>query len=287
MAESERLRVSDNVTARGRRQLPFAYRVVVRLLRPLLMVLTRRDWHGAENLPATGGFVVAPNHLSHVDPLVFAHFLVDNGHPPYFLGKEGVFRVPVVGAILRGAQQIPVYRNTGQAADAFRAAVAAIHEGKCVGVYPEGTLTRDPDLWPMVGKTGAARIALATKCPVIPVAQWGPQTILEPYSKRPRIFPRKTMHVTAGPPVDLSDLYDKPLTGALLREATDRIMAAVTVELEKIRGEQAPAERFDSRKHGLPPTGNFRRRPRTRPVADGPVQPAGNTPAPDHEGDDR
>jgi 1-acyl-sn-glycerol-3-phosphate acyltransferase len=244
------------LTANGRRRLPFAYRFAVGLLRPLFMVLTKRDWRGAEHLPATGGFVATPNHLSHVDPLVFAHYMYDNGREPYFLGKEGVFRVPVVGAILRGAEQIPVYRNTGKAADAFRAAVAAVNDGKAVGVYPEGTLTRDPDLWPMVGKTGAARIALATRCPVIPVAQWGPQAILEPYSKRPHLFPRKTMHVTAGPPVDLSDLYDKPVTGTLLREATDRIMAAITVQLEQIRGEQAPADRFDARKHGLPPTGN-------------------------------
>lgn len=239
--------------------LPFAYRFVVALVRPLLMVTTRREWHGVENLPASGGFVAAPNHLSYVDPFVFAHFLVDNGRPPFFLGKEGVFRIPVVGAILRGAQQIPVFRNTGQAADAFRAAVAAVREGKCVAVYPEGTLTRDPGTWPMVGKTGAARIALATRCPVVPVAQWGPQAILAPYGKRPRLFPRQTMHVTAGPPVDLSDLYDQPVTGQLLREATNRIMAAITSQLEQIRGEQAPAERFDARKHGLPETGNFHR----------------------------
>jgi 1-acyl-sn-glycerol-3-phosphate acyltransferase len=247
------------VTASGTRALPFAYRFVVAILRPLLMVLTKRDWRGAENLPATGGFVAAPNHLSYFDPLSFAHFLVDNDHAPFFLGKESVFRVPVVGAILRGAQQIPVYRNTGQAADAFRAAVAAVEAGKCVGVYPEGTLTRDPDVWPMVGKTGAARIALTTRCPVIPIAQWGPQEVLEPYGKRPHLLPRKTMRVTAGPPVDLSDLYDQPMTGVLLREATDRIMAAITAQLETIRGEKAPVERFDSRKHGLPETGKFRR----------------------------
>lgn len=244
---------------RSRDPLPFAYRAVVAILRPLLMVLTRRDWHGAENLPREGGFVATPNHLSYTDPLIFAHFMLDNGRPAFFLGKEGVFRVPVVGAILRAAQQIPVYRNTGKAADAFRAAVAAVQEGKAVGVYPEGTLTRDPDLWPMVGKTGAARIALATRCPVIPVAQWGPQELLMPYSKKLRLLPRKTMHVTAGAPVDLSDLYDQPVTSTLLREATSRIMAALTVQLEQIRGEQAPTERFDSRSHGLPETGNFRR----------------------------
>ena len=248
------------MTPSGRRPLPFAYRLAVSILRPLLMILTKRDWRGWEHLPRTGGFVVAPNHISHVDPLAFAHYLYDSGRSPFFLGKESVFRVPVVGAILRGAEQIPVHRNTGQAVDAFRSAVAAVEEGKCVGVYPEGTLTRDPDLWPMVGKTGAARIALATRCPVVPVAQWGPQEILAPYSKRLRLFPRKTMHVLAGPAVDLSDLYDRPLSAEVLREATERIMTAITVQLEQLRGEKAPPVRFDGRRQGLPPTGNFHKK---------------------------
>ena len=107
------------MTPSGRRPLPFAYRLAVSIIRPLLMILTKRDWRGWEHLPETGGFVVAPNHISHVDPLAFAHYLYDSGRSPFFLGKESVFRVPVVGAILRGAQQIPVHRNTGQAVDAF------------------------------------------------------------------------------------------------------------------------------------------------------------------------
>ena len=69
--------------------------------------------------------------------------------------------------------------------------VAAVRDGECVVVYPEGTLTRDPDLWPMTGKSGAARIALETGCPVIPVGQWGAHELLPPYSKKPDLFPRK------------------------------------------------------------------------------------------------
>ena len=79
---------------------------------------------------------------------------------------------------MRHAGQIPVYRETGRAADAYRAAVAAVRGGEGVAVYPEGTLTRDPDLWPMVGKTGVARLALDDAGPVIPVAQWGAQDLL-------------------------------------------------------------------------------------------------------------
>ncbi|MBM6404800.1 1-acyl-sn-glycerol-3-phosphate acyltransferase [Phycicoccus sp. CSK15P-2] len=222
------------------------------------MMLTRRAWSGTEHLPTEGGWVVCPNHVSHVDPLVFAHYLVDNGRSPRFLGKVEVFDIPVVGAILRSADQIPVYRESGRAVDAYRAAVDAVRAGKCVAVYPEGTLTRDPDLWPMRGKTGAARIALETRCPVVPVAMWGPQDVLAPYERRPRLFPRRTMHVRAGAPVDLSDLYDRPVTAELLRDASARIVGAITAELEVLRGESAPLERFDPRRAGITPTGRPR-----------------------------
>ena len=239
---------------------PLGYRFAIRVLRPLLVLLTRREWSGAEHLPTDGGWVVVTNHTSHVDPLVFAHFLVDHGYAPRFLGKSEVFAVPFVGSVLRSADQIPVYRETGRAADAYRAAVAAVRAGKCVAIYPDGTLTRDPDLWPMRGKTGAARVALETRCPVVPVATWGPHELLPPYAKRPRLFPRHRMVVRAGPPVDLGDLHDRPVTTEVLTEATDRIVAAVTSLLEDVRGEKAPAVRFDPRRAGLSTKG------RPRPV---------------------
>jgi hypothetical protein len=108
----------------------------------------------------------------------------------------------------------------------------------------------------MIGKPGAARIALATGCPVIPCAQWGPNELLAPYARKPKLFPRKTMRITAGAPVDLSDLVGRPLTPAVLREATDRIMLTITRLLEEIRGETAPTGRFDPREHGIAEIGN-------------------------------
>lgn len=233
-------------------------------LRALLMLVTRRDWRGAENFPSSGGFVVCPNHISYVDPFAFAHFLYDNGHPPFFLGKSAVFGIPIFGRLLTAAQQIPVARGTSSAAEAFSAAVAAVSSGKCVPIFPEGTLTRDPQIWPMTGKTGAARVALTTRCPVIPVAQWGPQEIQRPYARELRLFPRKTMHMIAGPPVDLSDLYDRPLDNVTLREATNRILDAMTRQLETLRGEKAPAIRFDSRTAGVAAIGNPHKLRRTK-----------------------
>ena len=240
-----------------KQRLGFWYRVVAGIIRPILVLFTRHDWHGTENLPPVGtGVVISPNHVSYADPLTFAHFLWDNGRAPRFLAKESVFRIPVIGRIIAACGQIPVYRESRDAAKAFTEAVKAVEQGECVAIYPEGTITRDPGLWPMVGKTGAARVALETGCDVIPVAQWGPHELLPPYSKKPRLFPRKIMRVTAGPPVDLDDFKGRPITAELVQEATELIMEAITSELAKIRGESPPDTRFDPRRSGFPPTGN-------------------------------
>jgi 1-acyl-sn-glycerol-3-phosphate acyltransferase len=233
-----------------------AFAICVALVEPLLRLLTRHRWIDGTKIPAEGGCVVVSNHVSHIDPFTFAHFIYGHGRVVRFLAKAEVLDLPVVGRLIRATGQIPVRRLTTDASQAFTAAVRAVEEGKCVVVYPEGTITRDPDLWPMTGKTGAARIALASGVPVIPVAQWGPQDILAPYGKRPRLLPRKTITVKAGDPVPLEDLRALQPTPAVLRQATDRIMDAITHELEDIRAEQAPAERFDPRARGVRQIGN-------------------------------
>jgi 1-acyl-sn-glycerol-3-phosphate acyltransferase len=240
------------------RQLSAAYRVAEVIARPPLVLFTRRQWRGAENLPMDRGFVACSNHISHLDPFTLAHFLFDNGCPPRFLAKESVFRIPVLGRIVAGAGQIPVFRETADAGKAFSAAVEAVEKGECVVVYPEATLTRDPDLWPMVGKTGAARIALATGCPVVPIAQWGVQEVLAPYGKLPRLLPRKTVQVVAGPPVDLSAHLGSASDAGRLRAATNAILDALTEQLVPLRGGTPPAQRWDPREHGQTVTGRFR-----------------------------
>lgn len=226
----------------------FWYRFIAGVLRPLLLAATARDWRGGQYLRIDGGIVVAMNHLSWYDPLVAAHFVNDNGRPVRFLAKAEIFKVPLLGTILKSAGQIPVQRgNSDAAAGSLRAAFAAIEDKQCVVIYPEGTLTRDPKLWPMTAKTGAARIALMTGAPVIPAAQWGPQEVLAPYSKRLRLFPRKTMHVWAGPEVDLDDLRALPVSAATLREATERIMRDITKILATQRDEVPPAVPLDRR----------------------------------------
>ncbi|MFD1832344.1 MULTISPECIES: lysophospholipid acyltransferase family protein [Streptomyces] len=234
----------------SRRRIGFWYRLAAVLAKPPLVALFKREWRGMEHIPAEGGFITVVNHNSYLDPLSYAHFQYNTGRVPRFLAKESLFGSGFVGAVMRGTGQIPVYRDSVDAANAFRAAVEAINKGECVAFYPEGTLTRDPDMWPMEGKTGAARVALLTRAPVIPVAQWGANEAVPPYAKkdRVRLFPRKTLKVLAGPPVDLSRFYDREPTAELLREVTDVLMDAITELLVELRGEPAPARRYDRRR---------------------------------------
>ncbi len=222
-----------------------AYRTAEAILWPPMMALTRRDWQGVENLGEHGeGIVVAPNHISWFDPLVMAHFLHDNGRPPRFMGKQSVFDIPIAGRLISGAGQIPVTRDEDPAR-ALAAAEAAIRAGEAVVMYPEGTITRDPGIWPMSGRTGALRLALDTGAPLIPVAQWGAHKVMPPYQKGFHALPPKVMQVTAGEPLDIDDLRGQEITRELLVEGTNRLLDAITALLEGIRGETAPETRLD------------------------------------------
>ncbi|CAG7609054.1 lysophospholipid acyltransferase family protein [Actinacidiphila bryophytorum] len=234
----------------SRRRIGFWYRLAAVIAKPPLIVLFKRDWRGMEHIPADEGFITAVNHNSYLDPLSYAHFQYNTGRVPRFLAKAALFKPFFVGTVLRGTGQIPVFRESTDAANAFRAAVTAIESGECVAFYPEGTLTRDPDMWPMVSKTGVARVALLTKAPVIPVAQWGANEAMPPYAKEKkfRFFPRKTLRVVAGPPVDLDAYYGLEPTAETLRAVTETIMRAVTELLAELRGEPAPEGLFDPRK---------------------------------------
>jgi 1-acyl-sn-glycerol-3-phosphate acyltransferase len=221
-------------------------RFSVIILRPLLMLVMKYRWQGRQYLPRTGGIILAPNHLSYADWPSIAWFSYVYGHRyPVFMIKSAVFEVKVLGPIMYKLGQLPVYRGRGDAGLVLGQAEAALRQGACVVVYPEGTASRDPDLWPMVGKTGAARLALTTGVPVIPIAHWGAQEVLPYGSKRPHLFPRKTIQTVAGPPVDLSAYAGQRLSASTLRAATAAIMADVTALLAKIRQETPPAVPWD------------------------------------------
>ncbi|AXH35510.1 1-acyl-sn-glycerol-3-phosphate acyltransferase [Humibacter sp. BT305] len=228
-----------------------AFRVIAVFVVPFLTAVSKLDIRGRENVPRTGAFVLSPNHYSNIDPLIMAWALWRSGRAPRFLAKASLWKIPVVRFALEKSGQIPVERAGATRGSApLAAATRVVDEDAAVIVYPEGTLTRDPDLWPMRGKTGAARLALEQGVPLIPAAHWGTQKLLPRYSKRLHGVPRKRIEVLFGPPVDLDDLRGRPLNSKTLNEATYRIMAAITALVEDLRGETAPAERWNPSAHG-------------------------------------
>jgi 1-acyl-sn-glycerol-3-phosphate acyltransferase len=237
-----------------------AFRFGAGVLRPLLNLIIKRDWRGAEKLPESGAAIVVCNHLSYLDPLTFTHFLYNNGRAPRYLGKASVFKIPIIGAIIKAAGQIPVHRESKDAVKGLEHAIAVLKAGHLLGVYPEGTLTRDENLWPMKAKTGVARLAMLTGAPVFPCASWGPEKVIPPYGKKIRLFPRTKVSVIMGDQIDFSKWKGREEDPIALEEATDHIMDEITKLLVIIRGEPAPATRFDPKKSDLPRTGNYKKR---------------------------
>jgi 1-acyl-sn-glycerol-3-phosphate acyltransferase len=229
----------------------WAWRLGIALLLPWLRLMTKRDWRNADRIPAEGGAIIALNHISHIDPITAAHMTFEWGRQSHYLAKASLFKGRL-GTFLRAAGQIPVERSE-RGADALAEAIQAVNAGELVVVYIEGSITKDPDGWPMVAKTGAARLALATGAPVIPVGQWGAQELLPAYSKKLRIWPRKTIRMNVGEPMGLHGIEQD---AAGIHHATDLIMDEIVRLVEDLRGAKAPAERFDPIAHGLRATGN-------------------------------
>lgn len=218
-----------------RRGRGFWYGFAIDLLWLPAMAFTKPVWRGGERIPKHGPVLLASNHVSFIDPVTETAFVLAHDRIPRYLAKASLWRIPIVGRVLAGGRHIPVHRGTRDALSAYRSAIEALERGESVMVYPEATFTSDPDGWPMRGKTGVARMALASGAPVIPLAHWGTQRMLPRKKIMPRLFPRKKVYTYVGEPVDLSDFADVEPTREVLVAATARIMAAITELLREIR----------------------------------------------------
>ncbi|MDR1293409.1 MAG: 1-acyl-sn-glycerol-3-phosphate acyltransferase [Bifidobacteriaceae bacterium] len=229
----------------GRHLISPGYRVAAWTLKPPLHLLMRTVGDGLENLPPPGtGYIAAANHISTIDFLPIVAFFYDTGAPGRVLVKDSLWKVPAVRQLLVATGQIPVRRGTARAGDALREAERALAAGTCVIMYPEGTITKDPAGWPMAARPGVGRLALATGAPVIPIGQWGAQKVFPRGARFPRMVPRHTEHIRVGSAVALDDLIGRTDPGAV-REATDRIMKAVTAIVGELRGAIPPDQPYN------------------------------------------
>lgn len=234
------------------------FRLLAAIVLPFMTMVARYKIQDGDKLPKTGPFILSPNHYSEIDPLVVGVVMWKLGRMPHFLAKASIFKIPVVGYLAKISGQIPVERaGAVRGNDPLTAATRIADQGLAVVIYPEGSLTRDPDLWPMRGKTGAVRMALEADIPLIPLSHWGTQKVMPRYGKKISVFPRKTIHVKVGDPVDLSEFRKRPVDSAALTAATNKVMVAITQLTAELRGETPPAEPWDPAKNNQKETGRF------------------------------
>lgn len=243
--------------ASSEKSRPSLFWLLAAVVVPLVGWFAKIEVRGGENLPREGAYVLAPNHHSEFDPLTVAVATWRLGRAPRFMAKESLFRVPVLGAAMKATGMVPVTRGKSGASQSMAQANDIVKNARGVIVYPEGTLTRDPDVWPMRGKSGAVRLALAGGIPLIPVAHWGEQQFMPRYGKIKLFPPRRRVTVVIGKPVDMSDFVGREHEKGVLTDATDRVMAEISGLLGEIRGETPPAERWDPTRHGQSETGRM------------------------------
>src|SRR3954468_11346453 len=207
---------------RTRGRLSYGMLAAIVVVYPAASLMFRLRYRHGDRIPARGPVLLVANHVSILDPLACARMVFDQGRLPHFLAKESVFK-GFAGTLLRSAGQIPVARFSADAHDALDAAKADLDAGNLVVIYPEGSVTRDPDWWPMQARTGVARLALTTDAVVVPVAQWGPQELHDYHQKKLHLRLRTPADYLVGEPVDLSAQRaelraGRPLSAELLKE---------------------------------------------------------------------
>ncbi len=252
--------MAENALPKVQRENSFAFVLVAIVIAPILRLMFTIKTTGKENLPQ-GGYILVGNHLSYLDPFSFAYSVyIHMKRVPHYLAKESIFRIPIIGKILPKVGQIPVYRGGKSNEEPLRAAKEFLKAGQVVVIFPEGTLTRDPDQWPMRGKAGAIRLAVELGLPIVPCGQWGVEKVLGNYSKKFRPNPFHVVRVKIGKPMFFPELEGKTPTAQELADATDKVMREISAIVGELRGETPPAQLWDPTKVGQSEIGNFRKK---------------------------
>ncbi len=204
------------------------YLLVKAILKPWLWAWFDWTLEGIDNIPRKGPALIATNHIAYLDALAIGYAIDKAGRIPRFLAKSELFADKRIAWVLKGVKQIEVRRGTAAAPMALDNAIRSLASGECVVVFPEGTVTTDPDLNMLEAKTGIVRLALATGAPVIPAAIWGTQNIW-PKGYRKNWKPGQDILVRIGEPMQISGSADDPTTWrAAGRQITEEITRLVT-----------------------------------------------------------
>lgn len=187
---------------------PFARGLVGAIIKPLYRI----EVLGRENIPKEGGVLICSNHIDNLDPPVVG---VTSPRPIHFMAKAELFKVPVLGSILPNINAFPVKRGVSDR-ESLRTALKVLKEGNVLGIFPEGTRSKDGKLGK--GLSGIGFFALRTDCAVVPCA------IIGPY----KMFGK--LKVVYGKPVEMEAFREEKASADVV---TDKIMDSIREILEK------------------------------------------------------
>ncbi len=215
-------------TMREEREAGQLYSVAKAVLTPIFAFAWRIRVEGIEHVPAEGPAVLCPNHISFIDslflPSVLPRRITYVGKAEYLDSWRTRHLLPALG-------MIPIDRSGGDAAQAaLDAASRILGRGELFGIYPEGTRSRDGLLHK--GHTGAARLALRNRCPIIPVGIVGSDLIQPANRKVPRVF--LPVDIRIGRPIDLTRYHERSQDRLVLRQITDEVM----YEIRELSGQE-------------------------------------------------
>ena len=188
------------------------------LCRLLYMTFGRWKVIGSENVPKTGGVILAPNHVSYSDPPAAGCGI---RRPVHYMAKKELFETPVLGFLIKSVGAFPVKRGTADRA-ALKKAIETVKNGKVICVFPEGTRSPNGNLLP--AESGIGMIALKSKAPVVPVALIDTDRLLPAHSK---CFHFARVRVIYGKPLTFDDLYERGMDREAIDEVGKRVMAAI------------------------------------------------------------
>lgn len=223
------------------------YRLMALPVRALHHLIQHVEVTGAHNIPASGPAIIVANHTAHLDAITVGAAVYEAGRAASFAAASDFFELPVLGHVLRAIDAVAVYRGSDRAKDAVADIGEACRQGRVLLLFPEGSFTRDPQVWPMKAKTGIARIMAAfPDVPVIPLAHWGNERLLDPWDHSvswSNLVRRDTrVSVSVGQPLELTVSPDASY--ADLVAASEAVMQAIEDLLIPLR--QANPNGFDT-----------------------------------------
>lgn len=227
--------------------------LIISVFHGALVLTARRKYRHLERIPSTGGAIIVSNHISLLDAFVLPHAVRKAGRNPLGMGKVELFHIPVVGKWFTKIGHVAVDRKAASPSVALEPAAEALRSGQVLCMYPEGTINHTPERGLLEGRTGVARLALASGVPVVPIGQWGPQEALSSKGKlallrKPKMLGwlhadrkarRPVCQLLVGEPISPDEIAAaaKSTSGEEdLRAATDLVMTRLGALVAEISG---------------------------------------------------